>query len=86
MLKHRCVDMPSKLADDLSLKAVSDNQGTQLRQWCTEAIDALPLEAQAVRSGNTNVVNKILGRIMKVSGGRADAQAARTMLLEMLGP
>lgn len=84
MLTHRSTEMPARLAEQLSLKVVRDDQGTQLQQWCREAIEALPSEAQAARAGNTNVINKILGQVMKLSRGRVDAQAARTVLLEML--
>ena len=73
----------SDLARELSLLASADD-GVALETWCTEAISALPQEAEAVRRGNVNVLNKMLGRVMKSSKGRADAKAARATLLKFL--
>ena len=71
--------MPSVLAKELLLLPTTDNDDT-LQKWCDEAIDALQEEAQAVRDGNPNVVNKLVGFIMKRSRGTADAKAARKLL------
>ena len=73
----------SDLAHELSLLTGADD-AVALEKWCTEAITDLPQEAEAVRRGNANVLNKILGRVMKSSKGRADAKAARTALLKLL--
>ena len=75
--------MPSKLAQELSLLAANPADSS-LKEWCTTAIHVLPSEAEAARRGNTNVVNKLLGHVMKLSRGTADAKAARTLLQEML--
>lgn len=73
----------SDLARELSLLAGADD-AVVLEKWCAEVIAALPQEAEVVRRGNVNVLNKILGRVMKLSKGRADAKAARDTLLRML--
>ncbi|KAI0375939.1 Glutamyl-tRNA-Gln amidotransferase B subunit [Pilatotrama ljubarskyi] len=83
ILDTRTPDMPSKIAEDLQLVLVSDD-GTSLENWCRDAIAALPEEAEAVRQGNVNVVNKIIGRVMKASRGTAKAQDVRAMLLKLL--
>lgn len=83
MLSTHTPDLPSKIAQDLQLVAVSDD-GASLEGWCRDAIAALPAEADAVRRGNANVVNKIMGHVMKASRGTAKAQDARTMLLKLL--
>ncbi|PSR73413.1 hypothetical protein PHLCEN_2v10705 [Hermanssonia centrifuga] len=57
-----------------------------LEKLCAEAVEAFPEEARSVRSGKINVVNVILGRVMKASRGTVDAKAARTTLLRMLKP
>ena len=75
--------MPSKIADDLKL-ATSDDDGALFEKWCKEAIAALPQQAEAVRQGNPNVVNKIMGHVMKASRGTAKAQDVRAMLLKLL--
>ncbi|EPS98747.1 Glutamyl-tRNA amidotransferase B subunit [Fomitopsis schrenkii] len=87
LLRHM-LDKPSDrsasdLARELSLLAGADD-AVVLEKWCAEVIAALPQEAEVVRRGNVNVLNKILGRVMKLSKGRADAKAARDTLLRML--
>ncbi|GBE79803.1 Glutamyl-tRNA(Gln) amidotransferase subunit B, mitochondrial [Sparassis crispa] len=83
ILTHRSPELPSTLAERLSLLTVLDDS-TSLEQWCSEAITVLPEEAKVVRGGNVKVINKIMGRVMKLSRGTADAQAVRAMLLRML--
>ncbi|KIP04894.1 hypothetical protein PHLGIDRAFT_108957, partial [Phlebiopsis gigantea 11061_1 CR5-6] len=75
--------MPAALAQELSLLAVDDGD-TSLKQWCEEAIQALPAEVTAIRRGNVNVINKVLGRVMKLSRGTADAKTAKAMLENIL--
>lgn len=75
--------MPSILAQELSLLAVDDGDAS-LKKWCEEAIQALPEEVATIRRGNVNVINKVLGRVMKLSRGTADAKAAKSMLESML--
>jgi aspartyl-tRNA(Asn)/glutamyl-tRNA(Gln) amidotransferase subunit B len=75
--------MPTKIAQELSLLA-TENDNNALKVWCTEAIDALPQEAQRVRDGNERVLNRILGYVIKMSRGRANPEVAKVMLLNML--
>lgn len=77
--------MPSKLANDMALLVITDSDAT-LRAWCMEAIDALPDEAQRARAGHANVLNRLLGHVMKISRGRADAKATRKLLMHILKP
>jgi aspartyl-tRNA(Asn)/glutamyl-tRNA(Gln) amidotransferase subunit B len=68
---------------------MSSTSSYELEQLCKEAIDALPEEAEVVRKcqGNgskSNVINKIVGRVMKSSRGRADARAVRVLLEKMI--
>ena len=75
--------MPSEVAERLSL--LSDGGGeNELDKWCDEAIATLTEEAQAARRGNLNVVNKLVGYVMKLSRGTADAKATRARLLGVL--
>lgn len=53
---------------------------SDLRSLCIDAIAALPDETVAVKGGNKNVLNKIVGRVMKDSRGRADAKAVKALL------
>ena len=75
--------MPSVLAQELSLLVANDGDAS-LKTWCLQAIEALPEESQRVRKGNVNVINRLLGHVMKTSRGRADAKAAKALLLELL--
>jgi aspartyl-tRNA(Asn)/glutamyl-tRNA(Gln) amidotransferase subunit B len=77
--------MPSALAQELSL-LVDDAANASLKQWCETAIQALPEEASKVRRGQMNVLNKLVGHIMKSSKGAADAKTARSMLEALLQP
>lgn len=83
MLDHPSDAIPAKLAKEQSLIALADGDAS-LRTWCEEAIQSLPEEAEVVRRGNLRVLNKLVGKVMKASRGRADAVAIRTMLLELL--
>ncbi|KZT05563.1 Glutamyl-tRNA amidotransferase B subunit [Laetiporus sulphureus 93-53] len=83
MLDTRSSGEPSKLAEQLSLLAVREDN-TSLEKWCTDAIAAMPQEAEAFRKGNMNVVNRMVGRVMKASRGTADARAVRDMLVKLL--
>ncbi|TFY69182.1 hypothetical protein EVG20_g3256 [Dentipellis fragilis] len=78
-------ERPDRLAQELSLTAMQDEPDF-LGELCKEAITKLPEEAEAVRQGNTKVLNKLVGSVMKSSRGRADAQAVRSKLQEVLLP
>jgi aspartyl-tRNA(Asn)/glutamyl-tRNA(Gln) amidotransferase subunit B len=52
--------------------------------FCQQAIQALPREAELVRKGNDKVVMKMIGYVMKISGGRVDAKAVGKTLKEAL--
>lgn len=47
-------------------------------------IEALPDVAAAVRKGNEKVAMRLVGEVMKISGGRADAKKARGVILDLL--
>ncbi|KAF9226883.1 Glutamyl-tRNA amidotransferase B subunit [Gyrodon lividus] len=88
LLRHiitsRSTASPSTLAQQLSLLAISDDDGALVEKWCSEAIEALPEEADKVRQGNPKVMNRIVGKVMQLSGGRANAGGVRRMLGELL--
>ena len=72
------------LARELGLLAVSDDDGSLLKTWCLEAIEALPEEVQKVKDGNVKVMNRIMGKVMQLSGGRLKAGDVRQMLEDLL--
>lgn len=58
--------------------------GRELENMCKEVIASLPQEAELVRKGKDKVVMRLVGEVMKRSKGRANAQAARHVLLEFI--
>ncbi|KAF9236240.1 GatB/GatE catalytic domain-containing protein [Melanogaster broomeanus] len=84
MITHRSTASPLRLAQDLSLLAIADDDSALVKKWCSEAIEALPEEAGKVRQGNLKVMNRIVGKVMQLSGGRADAVSIRRTLEELL--
>ncbi|TFL05988.1 Glutamyl-tRNA amidotransferase B subunit [Pterulicium gracile] len=77
---------PRAFAEELQLLALpstAEDDG-ELTALCRDAIQSLPGEVAAVRKGNTNVLNKIVGKVMKESRGRVDAKKARLCLEELL--
>jgi aspartyl-tRNA(Asn)/glutamyl-tRNA(Gln) amidotransferase subunit B len=87
MITHRSPKMPSAIAADLALTALSETSTTDsLQALCEAAIVALPEEADVVRKGNERVIMKLVGRVMKESRGRADAKAVTDLLRNILLP
>jgi len=87
MITHRSLEMPSVIAADLALMALSETSTTNsLQALCEAAIAALPEEADVVRRGNERVIMKLVGRVMKESRGRADAKAVTDLLRDILLP
>ncbi|KAF8592765.1 Glutamyl-tRNA amidotransferase B subunit [Ramaria rubella] len=69
------------IQQSMGLFAVEDSD---LYQFCEAAVQELPDEAELVRRGNSRVLMKLVGRAMKLSRGRADAQFVRKRLEELL--
>lgn len=84
MVASRSKASPTTLAKELGLLAVSDDDGSLLKNWCLEAIEALPEEVEKVKSGNVKVMNRIMGKVMQLSGGRVKAGDVRQMLGNLL--
>jgi len=84
MLDHPSSDFPSQLAERLGIVA---NRGDDfLERLCAQAIVAMPEEADAMRRGVPNVINKLLGHVMKSSKGTADPRSIRSTLQKLLSP
>ena len=94
LLKHMLTNpsshTPIQLAKELQLTALSSSPDSssqlassphsELQLLCEAAIQALPSEVAAFRAGNKNVLNKIVGYVMKLSRGRADAKVVRNLV------
>jgi aspartyl-tRNA(Asn)/glutamyl-tRNA(Gln) amidotransferase subunit B len=72
------------LIRELNLLKSSSEQ--ELNDWCNEAIQDLPNEAEKVRLGKKNVLMVLVGRVMKLSRGSADAASVRDLLEKKLDP
>ena len=87
ILKH-VLDTPSAgrrgLPDLLAELGIKTADSFDLDAVCREAIEALPLVAADVRGGQTKAVGRLMGEVMRRSGGAADARKAREVILELL--
>jgi aspartyl-tRNA(Asn)/glutamyl-tRNA(Gln) amidotransferase subunit B len=72
------------LAERHGLLQVRDDAA--LDRWCDEAIAAQPQASADVRAGKQAAIGRIVGAVMKLSGGKADAKAVNERLLEKLKP
>ncbi|KAM0750553.1 glutamyl-tRNA amidotransferase [Meredithblackwellia eburnea MCA 4105] len=52
---------------------------------CEDVINSLPVESEKVRNGQGKVLMRLVGEVMKRSGGRADAKTVAMMLKKLLG-
>jgi aspartyl-tRNA(Asn)/glutamyl-tRNA(Gln) amidotransferase subunit B len=74
---------PSEVIAKRGLKVVSDD--SQLKKAIEEAIAAAPETAEKVRGGNIPAAGALIGAVMKLTGGQADAAKVRELLLKHLG-
>ncbi|KAJ7134432.1 Glutamyl-tRNA amidotransferase B subunit [Mycena epipterygia] len=74
---------PTERARSLFLLS-APHDALDVADLCTAAIAALPAEALAFRNGRTNVLNKILGWVMKESRGRANSTEVMVRLVDLL--
>jgi aspartyl-tRNA(Asn)/glutamyl-tRNA(Gln) amidotransferase subunit B len=72
------------LAERHGLLQVRDDAA--LERWCDEAIAAQPQAAADVRAGKVAAIGRIVGAVMKASGGKAEAKTVNEMLLRKLKP
>ncbi len=72
------------LAESEGLLQVTD--AGALTTWAQEAIEAQPQAAEDVRNGKDAAIGRLIGEVMKRSGGSADAGAVRTQILTLLRP
>ncbi len=71
---------PRTLAEQRGLLQVKDTGA--MEAWCRQVIDN-PANAKAVadvRSGKDAAIGRLVGEVMKLSGGKADAKAVRELL------
>ena len=74
---------PRELAQREGLIQVSDT--AQLETWCNEVIAEHDAIVQQIREGKGAAIGRLIGEVMKKSGGAADAKAVREILLRKIG-
>ena len=73
------------IADLIKVLGLSKSTSmNDLDQWCQEVIDRHPDQVGKVQAGKHNVLMFLVGRVMKLSQGRADAVLARGVLEKKL--
>jgi aspartyl-tRNA(Asn)/glutamyl-tRNA(Gln) amidotransferase subunit B len=91
IIKHMIVnhasrpDTPtlSNLLEELGLSRTSSSSA-DLTALCQQAVDKLPDVAESIRKGNEKVAMRLVGEVMKISGGKADAKKAREIILALV--
>jgi aspartyl-tRNA(Asn)/glutamyl-tRNA(Gln) amidotransferase subunit B len=75
-------DAPADVVERKGLKQVSDTSA--LEAWVDEAIAENASAVEQYRSGKEGALNAVVGAVMKRSGGSANAQAVRELLIRRL--
>ncbi|KIK67396.1 hypothetical protein GYMLUDRAFT_37509 [Collybiopsis luxurians FD-317 M1] len=83
-VKQLATEMDLLTATSSDRKSISANNDDPLREVCIRAVDALPSEVAAIRNGNKNVINKVVGWIMRETKGKVDANQAKAILNQLL--
>ena len=60
------------------------NDPNVLSAWVDEAVKAQPEAAEDFVSGKDAAIGRLVGHVMKISGGQADAAAVRQCLVDKL--
>ena len=82
-LPEHAADDPATIAQARGMILIRDD--TAINAWCDEAINAHPQAADDVRAGRMQAIGRLVGEVMKRSGGQADAADVRARLLKRLG-
>ncbi|EJU03145.1 Glutamyl-tRNA amidotransferase B subunit [Dacryopinax primogenitus] len=86
LLRHILAEPTREPLTDVVDRLGLRSTGTDgLQHICQAAVDKLPLDADSARKGNTRVIKRLVGEVMRQSKGRVDALAAAVMLRQMLG-
>ncbi|MBL9120437.1 MAG: Asp-tRNA(Asn)/Glu-tRNA(Gln) amidotransferase subunit GatB [Phycisphaerae bacterium] len=70
-------------AERLGLIQVRDEG--QLDAWCAAAIEAQPQAAADLAAGKEAAIGRLVGHVMKLSGGKVDAKSVQQKLRERVG-
>ncbi|RLT01121.1 MAG: Asp-tRNA(Asn)/Glu-tRNA(Gln) amidotransferase subunit GatB [Planctomycetota bacterium] len=75
-------DNAATVAEQQGLVQVRDESA--LEAWCDQAIAANPQPAADVRAGKVAAIGRLVGAVMKLSAGKAEAQSVNDMLRKRL--
>ncbi len=73
---------PRRIVAEKGLSQVSDTAA--LDDWIAQAIAAAPRSVADYQRGKTAALQHLLGQVMRLSGGKADAARVRGMLIDQL--
>ncbi|MEM9662394.1 MAG: Asp-tRNA(Asn)/Glu-tRNA(Gln) amidotransferase subunit GatB [Planctomycetota bacterium] len=76
-------DAPRTIAEREKLVQITDTGA--IEGWADAVIAAFPEIAEQIRGGKQQAIGRLIGEVMKRSGGQADAKAVREILLAKLG-
>jgi aspartyl-tRNA(Asn)/glutamyl-tRNA(Gln) amidotransferase subunit B len=74
---------PSTIVESEGLAQVSDDSA--IRAVCQKIVDANPNEVTSYKGGKVSLIGWFVGQVMKEMRGKADPQAARRIMEELLG-
>jgi len=74
---------PESIVQSEGLAQVSDSDA--IRKVCAEILAENPAAVENYRKGKTSLIGWFVGQAMRKSGGKADPQAARQILEQLLG-
>ncbi len=74
---------PAAIVESEGLGQVSDD--SSIRAVCVKLLESSPAEVASYRGGKTSLIGWFVGQVMKEMRGKADPQAARKILEELLG-
>ena len=81
---EKMLDTGRPATDFISEADMGGLDDSALRSLCQEAIDQNPKAVADYRAGKEKAVKALLGGVMRAARGRADAQAAEALLVELL--
>ncbi len=76
-------DRPEQIAERRGLVRVDDDEA--LRGWIDEVIASNPVEAKRFLAGESRLQGVLVGKVMKLSRGRADPKLVNQLLAERTG-
>ena len=74
--------LPLQIAEELNV--IQDSDETTLASYVLNVIDENPLEIDRYKNGEKQLLGFLMGKLMKISNGKADPKQANPLLRKML--